>query len=314
MKKRFQIKRMFCFLYLAVVMVISGCQNTKSKDTFVVATYTYHTNNRISNLKPLSFALEKILDRPVQLKSYPDVPSFMQGIQNEEVDLAFINTLGYLLLSQDSMEMTPIAALKVRPNAIDNYKTVLLSRNKGINSLEALEKNSENLSISLVAEGSTSGNLVPRLLLSSLGIKSPEKRFKKFEYGGNHTSTLSNLLEGNTDVCAVGSNEYHEWIKRDSTQLDSISVLWVSKEIPLGPALLHNRLDDSDRKKVTDFLLELHISNPDAVESFKQGWSEASQTERFHPITDEYYDNFREVEGKSANLSSVLNFFSITFD
>ena len=69
-----------------------------------LATYTYATNNRISNLEPLSRELEKVLERPVHIKSYPNALSFIDGIRLGEVDIALINTLGYLLLSLDTNE------------------------------------------------------------------------------------------------------------------------------------------------------------------------------------------------------------------
>ena len=69
-----------------------GCK--KSIQPLKLATYTYSTNNRVNNLKPLSQELEVILDRPVHIKSYPDVASFIEGIKLDDVDVGLINTLG----------------------------------------------------------------------------------------------------------------------------------------------------------------------------------------------------------------------------
>jgi len=294
-------------IIVLIGLIQIGCNNENKP--LRLATYTYSTNNRIDNLKPFSKNLEVALNRPVQIKSYPDVASFIEGIKSDEVDVGLINTLGYLLLSLDNKNMQPIATLKVKKDAVDNYKTVLLTNKDSINDLNAVKNKMNDLSMMFVAEGSTSGNLVPRLLLSSIGIKSPESQFKEVKYGGNHTSTFTKLIEGKSDICAIGSNEYFKQIKKDSTLLKSTRLLWISEEIPLGPVLVNNQLSKSDKKKIFDLFLNLHENNPNALQSIKEGWSEAKQADRFYPITDSYYNNFRTVNGNTTDLSDILDLF-----
>lgn len=298
--------------YLVVGLVFSSFIHitcTSKMRPLRLATYTYATNDRINNLEPLSRELEKALERPIDIKSYPDAISFIDGIRSNEVDIALINTLGYLLLSLDNEVMEPIAALKVKNGAVDNYKTVLLTSIDSIKELGTLKKSSEELSMMFVAEGSTSGNLMPRLFLSSIGITSPEKQFKEVNYGGNHTSTFEKMLQGQADICAIGSNEYFEQIKRDSTLLEAHNLLWVSEEIPLGPVLLNHSFTDEERETIIDLFLSLHLKNNSALESVKKGWSEAKQTERFYPISDSYYNDFREINGNKTDLIEILNLF-----
>ena len=296
------------FLLLALIGVFQiECANGQP---LRLATYTYATNNRIDNLKPLSNQIEKTLERSVQTRSYPDVASFIDAIKSKEVDIALINTLGYLLLSLDNETMQPVATLKVKKGAEDNYKTVLLTNNKEIIDLKTLNAQANDLTMMFVSEGSTSGNLVPRLLLSSIGINSPETQFKAIQYGGNHTSTFEKLMAGDTDVCAMGSNEYFKQIRSDSTILNSTNLLWMSEEIPLGPVLINNDLSKTDKKKITQLILNLDENNTDALESIKAGWSEAKQAEKFYPITDAYYDNFRMVNGNQTDLSDILDLFT----
>ena len=292
---------------IAVLIGLTSCKSDKKPLT--LATYTYATNNRIDSLKPLSVELESLLNQPVDVKSYPDVASFIEGIKSDEVDIALINTLGYLLLSLDNKNMQPIVTLKVKQDAVDNYKTVLLTNNDDITDLNGLKEHADSLSMMFVTEGSTSGNLVPRLLLSSIGIKSPAQQFKEVSYGGNHTSTFNKLTAGEADICAIGSNEYFKQIQADSTLLNKTRLLWISKEIPLGPVLINNRLTEADKEKISDLFLSLHKKNPEALQSIKDGWSEAKQAEKFYPIIDSYYDNFRKLNGNNTDLSDILNMF-----
>lgn len=295
------------FLIIAILSLLPACK--KDTSSITLATYTYSTNNRIKNLEPLSKELSQLLNKPVEIKSYADVESFLIGIKDNEVDVGLINTLGYLLLSLDNRNMQPIATLKTKKDAVDNYKTVLLTNRHDIKNLQSLESNAKSLSMMFVKKGSTSGNLVPRLLLSSIGIDSPEEQFENVRYGGDHTSTLANLLEGKTDLCAIGSNEYFKQVQSDSTLLEKTKLLWISNEIPLGPVLLNQRLSEAESKGITNLFLRLHETNTKALESIKAGWSEAKQVERFYKIDDSYYNNFRMINGNTTDLSDILNLF-----
>lgn len=301
----------FNFLQASMLVLLSVCVLScqQPKQPIRLATYTYATNNRINNLTPFAKALEAEMERPVEIQSFPDVESFVAGIKSDQVDVGFINTLGYLILALDNEYMEPVATLKVKEDAVDNYKTVLLTNAESVTDLASISANANSLSMMFVAPGSTSGNLVPRLMLSSIGIKNPEESFNKVAYGGNHTSTFDLLKEGITDLCAIGSNEYYKQIAADTSLVSSTSLLWISEEIPLGPILLNKRFSAADRARIISLVLKLHETDPLALASIKEGWSEAKQAEKFHAITDKYYDNFRLVNGNRTDLSNILKQF-----
>lgn len=298
----------FTFLILLINLLFFGCQSNNKP--IRLATYTYATNDRIDNLKLLSQELEKQLQRSVKVSSYPDVESFVAGIKSNQVDIALINTLGYLILASDNQHMLPVANMHIRADAVDNYKTVILTNNSEITDGSVLVEEAENLTMMFVKEGSTSGNLVPRLFLSALNIPTPESKFKAVKYGGNHTSTFEKLVNNETDICAIGSSEYFKQFQSDSTHENTISLLWMSDEIPLGPVLINKELSIKEKEVITGLFLNLHKKNLDAFESIKSGWSEAKRADRFQLISDEYYNSFREVNGSRTHLEDILKLFN----
>lgn len=299
-------------LYLIIFIVIAGLLffgcNPNNKP-IRLATYTYSTNDRVGNMKLLSQELENRLQRNVKITSYPDVESFITGIKSNEVDIAFINTLGYLILSSDNEHMLPLANMHIKKDAVDNYKTVFLTNNESIKHYSEIKDIADRLSMMFVKEGSTSGNLVPRLFLSAINISSPESQFKEVKYGGNHTSTFEKLVNGEADLCAIGSNEYYKQIQTDSTLENRVRLLWVSDVIPLGPVLINKGLSSEEKEIVSNLLLNLHIENSDALEAIKSGWSEAKQADKFQLISDEYYNSFREFKGNRTHLNDILELF-----
>src|SRR5690606_35900401 len=156
---------------------------------------------------------------------------------------------------------------------------------------------------------STSGNLVPRMYLNSLGLNDPEKQFKKTAYGKTHAQTFQQVAKGEVDVAAFGSNEYRKAIAADSMLRGQVNVLWESEEIALGPVLLKKSLPGGLKKKITKELLALHKRRPVALESIKKGWSEAAHSERFIRVNDRHYDAFRNLMGDREALRFLLERF-----
>lgn len=299
------MKKTFFLLFL-LAAVVSQAQS------LVLATYQYATNDRLANIQPLATHLSKELGVPVQIKSYPTVHAFIEGIRRNEVDIALINTFGYLLLESAPYDMKPDVVLKVKEGAQDNYTTSFVAPvGFPVDTLSQIAPLSSKTKLMLVAVGSTSGNLVPRLGLSAAGIKDPEQAFASVAYGGNHTSTMDSVLvSGNDDrIAAMGSTEYIAVLK-DPQKAARIKLLWRSPEIPLGPVLLHNRLSEATRANIRRLLLGLHKTDPSTLDAVKKGWSEAKQAEYYMPLEPGYYHAFTQQLGDKQTMQRILKQFA----
>jgi phosphate/phosphite/phosphonate ABC transporter binding protein len=273
----------------------------------VLATYQYADNNRIRNIQPLADLISKRTGWIVETKSYPTVHQFIEGLQKNEVDIALINTFGYLLLDASSIRhrMNPYAVMKVKEGSQDNYKTSFVaSADLNINKLADLAPIAKEVNLFLVAPGSTSGNLVPRLALGSLGIKDPETQFKSFAYGKTHKGTIEQVAAGTMSAGAFGSSEYHNFSSKEK-----IKLIWESPEIPLGPLMIHDRINHDKRKIILDILLELKENDP-VLEAVKNGWTEARQAEKYILINSGYYLPFKNQLGDEKIMASILQKFA----
>jgi phosphonate transport system substrate-binding protein len=278
----------------------------------VLATYQYADNNRLENIKPLAKFLSDSLGLNIEIKSYPTVHTFIEGIQRNEVDIALINTFGYLLLetAKQKYGMKPYTVLKVKDGTENNYKTAIFSRKDfPVDTITSLKIVASNFKLGLVSVGSTSGNLVPRLKMSSIGIETPENMFKTVKYCDNHKNAVDMLLTGKVDICAVGSTEYFNAMA-DTTKLKHIKLLWLSTEIPLGPVLLHKRLSNPLKEKIVAYLLNLDKTSLKTLEAIKAGWSEAKQAEKYINVDRHYYDPFRRQFSNKKAMEKILRQFA----
>ena len=275
-----------------------------------IATYQYADNPRIKNLEPLAAHLQEKSGIETEVKSFPTVKLFIEAIHRGDIDLAFINTFGYLLLetSNKSYPMMPVAAMVVPDSVKSNYSTAFVaSVASPIKAWPDVKKYAAKSRLALVFSTSTSGNLVPRLGLTSLGIENAERSFKSVSYARTHANAINYLLNDSADIAAMGSTEYH---KLPAQQKDKLRLIWESPEIPLGPALVSTRLDKATYKMIVDELLDLHHSNTIAFNSLKMAWSESQMASRFVLISRNYYDPFLEHFGSKKHIYEVLEEFA----
>ena len=292
---------------LWILLVVACSVSTLYSQPLRIAVYQYADNPRIKNLLPLAAHLQREAGIAATVKSYPTVHALIAGMQKNEVDLAFISTFGYLLLQagKTAHPMSTLAAL-VAPEAKDNYKTVIVCKRKaGINTLEDLAAQGKGLRMVFVAKGSTSGNLVPRLLLSGVQIAA-EKHFSSVSYAGTHANALNWLFSDSADVAALGSSE---WEKLEATQKQSLQLLALSAEIPLGPVLINQNLDKNRQQKISESLLQLHANDKAALEAVKAAWSEAKQATHFIPIAPSYYEPYLKQFGREEEVGTIIRAF-----
>ncbi len=297
---------------IALLLLLFITLDTLHAQVIRIATYQYADNNRIKNIQPFADHLKNKYGYETSVSSYPTVHAFIDAIQRNEVDIAFINSFGYLLLEAAGKEypMHPVAALEVKADARDNYKTALvISPRTKANTLADLKSLSPQLRLALVSKGSTSGNLVPRLALSTAGIKQPEKSFASFEYMHTHAAAIEAVLNGKADVAATGNNEYDKYLALDSSNKGRLKLLWLSPEIPLGPVLFSNRFGSAVGRELQTAILQLHEHDSASLEAIKSGWSEAKQTTHFVLIDSTHYEPLKSLNKDPEEFKRILKEF-----
>jgi phosphonate transport system substrate-binding protein len=293
-----------------LLIALIGCNYALQAQSLRIATYQYADNNRIKNIQPFADHLKTVYSIDATVTSYPTVHAFIAAIQKDEVDIALINTFGYLLLQTSDIKypMKPLLALDVDKNAKDNYKTAILTyRGSAIRSMKDIKKLAKQSRLVLVAKGSTSGNLVPRLALSNIGIPDAENGFASFSYAGTHAAAVEAMINRQADIAAMGNTEYEKYSKMENSP---VQLVWLSPEIPLGPVLFNNKLNEANLTLIQKAFLELHSKDSKALESIKTGWSEAKQATKYIRVNDSFYNSFRKTLGKKKDLNRILEQFA----
>jgi phosphonate transport system substrate-binding protein len=276
-----------------------------------MATYQYASNDRIGNMAPVAQYLQTELGDSISLKSYPTVQRLIEAVQQNEVDIAFINTFGFLLLEGNSKgyPMEPVLRLDVPMAASDNYKSAIVARRStGIHALSEIKDRAANLRLTLVAPGSTSGNLVPRMAIHAAGIENIEQGFASFAWSGTHAKALETLMHDSADIAAMGLTSWDQLAKSD-TASRALRPVWISPEIPLGPVLFNKKIGPEKSLKIQALLKQIHTRNSMALEALKNGWTEAKQATHFVNTDAGYYRSFSNSLGNTQDVNRVIQQF-----
>lgn len=276
------------------------------KKELVFATYTYADNTRLQHLQPVAEYLSQKTGIRVRAVSYPTVQALIAGIKNDSVDIAMMNTSGYMVLQRNHPgKAVPFVNLYMGNDSSTNYAGCIIAlRQKGIHSLEELTGTSKKYALALVTASSTSGNLVPRLLLNAANIPDAEAGFT-LSYSGTHKKVVEDVLNGRADIGGCGCAEVDS--ARSNQRFDEKAMVIASfNDIPLGPVIYNNNLDKKILKKLNGLFQNIHLEQPAVFRNFCNGWTEFRQAKSFKPVKDNDYNKFRQMFGNNEGLWRLI--------
>lgn len=302
-----------CLKYaFTLIVIFAHAANTLAQNSLtstqklVIATYQYADNTRIKNITPFANYVTALTGITTEVKSFPTVHELLRSMEQEEVDVVFMNTFGYLMLTEKTSAYETGAVLNIPEREQNAYKSVIaIGKNIRENTLEQIIHNASDFNLVLVSPGSTSGNLVPRLKLASLQPGYPERFFLEVQYTNNHQLAMERALQGEAVVSAFGSSEYYK-LGADTVRLKK---LWESPSIPLGPVVFRKKLPGSLRDELQRSLLTLHAMNPDVLEAIKAGWTEAKPADKFTLVAGGHYESLMRLSNnREVAIMIIRNF------
>lgn len=295
-------------LILCLFVKAASAQSTLSNSRpLVIATYQYADNPRIKNIEPFAIHLAEAAGIKTSVKSYPTVHALLEAMRKNEVDVAFINTFGYLLLREITSNYDVSATLNLPKDAASVYRSVIVSpKDNHLASLQQAAERAADYFLILVSPGSTSGNLMPRLKLASMLPDDPEKLFVEVQYAERHDAALKLALEEKFALASCGIDEYSK-LGADTVKFD---LLWKSAPIPLGPVVVRKDLSENLKISLQNALLELREQNPEALEAIKSGWTEARPADVYTVPDEAYYNSLFDLAGDKQKALRIIKKFA----
>lgn len=137
--------------------------------------------------------------------------------------------------------------------------------------------------------GSTSGDLIPQVELSKIGlsVKNP-KHFKRVFYAGSHDACLLATINKHADVCGMSSRNFDARLADGTFKKSQVRIIHTSTPVPPPPLAYSKKLPQEVRNKIKAATLEAH----------KHGriGGYGGEMDRYIEVKDSDYDLLREVE------------------
>lgn len=298
--------RIYQLLTILCLLLVTQTVALAQKRPYIFATYTYSTNTRLQNLEPLARYLSEQTGHAIVARSYPSVNALIQAMLHDSVDFAMINTLGYLVVQHKYPDLVkPMLTLDMGDIATTQYGGCLIARKDApFKTMQDLTGLSNRPALGLVNSSSTSGNLVPRLLLNRAGITNADAAFE-LSYRGTHKSVVEDVLSGKITLGGCGCAEVDSARKylafnKKAFVVDSF------EDIPLGPVVRHHKTSKEVARDISRALLRVHEEQFAVFATFRDGWTEFREAKKFRKVKDRRYHAFRRMFGKNQRLWQVI--------
>ncbi|EAY24872.1 substrate-binding domain-containing protein [Microscilla marina] len=273
----------------------------------------------VSSLKERQKAGETIaayLAKKLQKKIVVLLPQknneLIQMLKDKKVDIAFLNTFGYILASAE-VAIDPLVVVSADARQPAAYKSCLIKHpDTKVKTIPDVVKksNAAQLRFAFVNPTSTSGHLVPRLYFNSLGLNYTESHFKEIIFGNNHTNTIRQIASHKADLGACSYDDLQKMMATGKISKKAVEVLWVSSPIVNGPIAVRTQLDKSLKTAIGQAFLKMPDNAPQLQAAFKKLWHTSGKKTYFVKAQNTWYDPIRKMASSLEELVLILNYYT----
>jgi phosphonate transport system substrate-binding protein len=253
-------------------------------------------------IEPLRLHLEKKLGTDVKFFFTTDYAAVIQALRAKKVHMAELTPFAYIIASQKP-GLLPIATMG-RNGKPALYKSFIFTNPKtGIKNLDDLKAKSKMMTLCYTDPASTSGHLIPRAYLTSIGLD-PSTSFKETMFAGNHASAILSVKAGKVDVgCSSSDLAFDKLVREGIIRREDIVVLWESPGIINNSITVRDDLDPAVIKKVQNIYLNMAKENYAAFSSYAKLYYPDPSGMTYLPAQDSMYNSLRKVAGDIKDLN-----------
>ena len=303
------------FLILLVLLTLlsaSGCKNKRALDaggnptTLLVGAYAGDDPGAFTPIRDeVRKYLQKKLGIPVEFVTTTDYTSVIEAIVSKKVHMAYLSPFSYVLATRQ----TPLVPMVIMGSGGTPrvYQSIIITRSgNGINSMEDVRSRSKNLTLCFADPASTSGHLIPRAYLTSIGLN-PDSAFKQVLFAGTHMASILSVKAGKVDLGCTTALIINMLSNRGQMKPGDVKILWTSDPIVSDAIAMRPDINPAFTAKVRDAYLHLAEENPVVWKQFLSLFNLKSDSLGYVPAQDSMYDGLRRIAASVKDLKAVGN-------
>ncbi len=243
-------------LGLSGQVLAAECENPDAL-TFAIIP-TEETVAELQLYKPVTDRMTEMTGKKIQFFMPTSYASVVEGMLSGFVHVGVLGPYTYVIANAKDPNIEVFATYAKRPGHLQEegpgYRGVLVTKKgSGFTTIESLKGSV----LGLTDPGSTSGNLMPRVVFSDTVGMGLDDYFGKVVYTGSHELSTVAVHQGKVDAAFVATHRFDNVVDKGEVKLDEFNVLWKSDPIPQDPFVYRNTLCDDIKKNIEDTFLGL---------------------------------------------------------
>jgi phosphonate transport system substrate-binding protein len=306
------MKTLICgAFFLTLFFVLTGCHNKADLDAngmpgkLVIAIYAGgdNPNGQKAAMIPLQKYLEKKLGIEVEYNYSTDYTSVIEALRAKKAHIAYLSPFSYILASQRH-DITPIVTMGENGKPHMYHSVIFTNYNTHLNSMADVKARAKSLTLCFADPASTSGHLIPRAYLVSIGLNPDNNAFKQTIFAGTHPASVLSVASGKIDVgCSTKEYGIDLLLRRGVLKPGLVKVLWESDPIVSSPIVVRNDVNKDLTKKIQNIYLNLSKDAPSVFASYVKLYYTHSEKLSYMMVQDSMYNGLRKIASGIKDLT-----------
>ena len=287
------MRLLYSFILVGLCFLM-GCDDngedySNPEELIMSLSITEDYDKTAGKMEALQRYLSETLNMPVKLFKVSNGTAVIEAVRAEKTHIGSFGAFSYIV-AKSKVDIDPLVTTAAVSDEIEhNYRSYLIvPKSSPLNNIEDLKEQVANLSLAWSYPTSTSGHLVPRGYLKSIGIM-PED-FKEVMVSENHVASIYSCVTEKVDVAAVSDITLGEYSKRGKISTSDYKVIWSSDPIQRGAVFISNKVNKELKDKISKAFTQMHLLSPEAAKKIHYQYSYAT---KYEAVTDADFDQLR---------------------
>jgi phosphonate transport system substrate-binding protein len=298
----------FILLAFFTITIINGCGNSSDLDANGVPHKlligSYGGDNPAQTkaaLEPFRAYLQKKLGMEVQFFYTTDYTAVIEAMRSKKIHMAHLTPFAYVLATQKP-GLEPIATLGINGQPTLYHSIIFTNHQTGLKSMDDVKARAKNLTLCFADPASTSGHLIPRAYLNSVGLN-PDNAFKESLFAGSHAASILSVKSGKVNVgCSTSELALDKLVREGIVKREDIVILWTSPPIVNDAITVRSDLNKDFIKKVQAAYLDAAKDDFASFSKYVLLYWPHPENMSYVPAQDSMYNQLRKIAGNIKDL------------
>lgn len=238
--------------------------------------------------------LEKQLNIKIEFFKSSDYTSVIEALLTKKVHMAYMGPFAYVLATQ-KQPLVPMVVPGLNGKPV-NYRSIIFTNpGTGLKTMDDVKARAKDLTLCFADPGSTSGHLVPRAYLMSIGLD-PKTAFKETMFAGSHFASLLAVKGGKVDVGCSFEFGYDKLLRQKMIKPGDLNVLWWSDPIVESPIVMRADINPEFTERVREAYLNMSTRAPAVFKEYISMYDPGrADSINYVRVDDSAYNGLRKI-------------------